>query len=95
MTPSGSFQPPNIPDLLESKNSMGNVLFLLSSYCVTRLPAELWPLHVDWAPDVVSEWPPTVGCHPVGMHPGVHRHRVCEQPSHHHHLPAHPMQPGE
>ncbi|XP_077915724.1 solute carrier family 13 member 4 isoform X2 [Halichoerus grypus] len=54
---------------------------------------DLWPLHVDWAPDVVSEWPPTVGCHPFGMHPGVHCHRVCEQPSHHHHLPAHPMQP--
>lgn len=62
---------------------------------VTPPPAELWPLHMDWAPDVVSEQPPTMGCHSAGMHPSVHYHRICQQPSHHHHLPAHPVQPGK
>lgn len=93
MAPGGPFRPPTIPDL-ELRIPLGaHFSFLLTAS--PRLPADLWSLHVDWVPDVVSEQPATVGRHPAGMHPGVHRHRVCEQSSHHHHLPAHPVQLGE
>lgn len=95
MTPGGPFQSPSIPDLQESKNSSVMCLFSFLLTVSPCLPAELRPFHMDWAPDVVPEQPPTMGCHPAGMHSRVHCHRVCEQPSHHHHLLAHPVQPGK
>ena len=88
MTPGGPFQPP--PSL-----TFWRLRVPLSPHCIALSPADLWPLLLDRAADAVSEQPSTMGCHPAGMHPGVHCHRVCEQPSHHHHLPAHRVQSGE